>query len=123
MAQTSVSTVKGFPGVSEYLPNSAEHRRQIARKLNYLNQAKFNCTVDVTLNPNTGSTVIRDSRIHYSSAVTPMMAMTLSAATAIAAGIWFDTPLGGLVSTTESIVAHHNITSDADKTIRFGIFG
>jgi len=123
MAQTSVSTVVGFPGVPEFLPNSAEHRRQIARRVNSLSIGKINCTVDVTLAANTGATVIADSRIGYYSAVTPLMALSLSGAVAIAAGIWFDAPTGGAGSTTATIVAHHNDTADADKTIRFGIFG
>ncbi len=96
MASTSVSVTRGFPPVPEYLPDEKEHRRQIARRINTINQGKFNCTVDVTLNPNTGATVISDNRIGYRSAVTPLMALTLSAAAALAVGIW---------------------------TIRFGIFG
>lgn len=123
MAQTSVSVVTGFPGVTEFMVDQAEHRRQIARKLNDVNRGKFNCTVDVTLNPNTGATVIADSRIGFFSAVTPLMAHTLSGAVAIATGVWFDLPFGGAGSTANSIVAHHNITADVDKTIRFGIFG
>ncbi len=123
MAQTSLSTVSGFPAVEEYLPNSSEHRRRIARQLNRINQGKFNCTLDVTLNANTGSTLITDNRIGYHSLVTPSMALTLSGATALAAGIWFDPPTGKAGSTSATITAHHAVSSATDQTIRLGIFG
>ncbi len=120
---TTNSQVAGFPGVTVYLNNADEHRREIARVVNRINQAKFNCTVDVTLNANTGSTRITDTRIGFTSAVSPLMGLSLSASLAIAAGIWFDAPIAGVGATSESIIAHHNITSEADKKIRFGIFG
>ena len=120
---TTNSQVVGFPGVTVYLSNEAEHRREIARAINRINRGKFNCTVDVTLNTNTGSTRITDTRIGFASAVSPLMGLSLSASLAIAAGIWFDAPLAGIGATSASIIAHHNITSEADKKIRFGIFG
>lgn len=123
LSTTTNSLVAGFPGVSPYLSNREEHRRELARATNRLNLAKFNCTKDVTLSANTGSTVIADIRIGYASAVTPLMALSLSAAVAIAAGIWFDSALAAASATSASIVAHHNNTADTDKKVRFGIFG
>ena len=120
---TTNSQVVGFPGVTVYLSNVDEHRREIARAINRINRGKFNCTVDVTLAVNTGATVINDTRIGFNSAVSPLMGLSLSASLAIAAGIWFDAPLAGGGSTSPSIVAHHNNTAEADKKIRFGIFG
>ena len=123
MSQTSVSTVSGFPSIPEYLPDQIEHRRQIARRLNIMNQGKFNVTKDVTLNAATGATVIADNRIGYNSAVTPLMALSLSGAVAIAAGIWCDGLRGSFGSTSASVTVHHAISSATDQTIRFGIFG
>lgn len=123
MSATSVSVTRGFPPVPEYLVDANEHRRQIARKLNTINQGKFNCTIDVTLNANTGATLIADNRIGYRTAVTPLMAQSLSAAVALAAGIWFDPPRAGAGSTTPTIVAHHTNSAATDQKIRFGIFG
>lgn len=120
---TTLSSVVGFPGVPEFYPDERIHRRQIARKINEMNNAKFNVTIDVTLSANTGATTITDSRIGFSSAVTPLMGMSLSAAVAIGAGMYCDPPMGKVASTVASIVVHHNITADADKRIRFGIFG
>lgn len=120
---TTNSLVTGYPGVAFDLPDQRVHRRQIAEVVNRMNRGKFNATVDVTLSANTGSTVITDNKIGYRSAVSPMMALSLSAAQAIAAGIWFDSPFAGSAATTASIVAHHNITADTDKKIRFGIIG
>lgn len=123
MTSTTVSTVQGFPGVTEFLRDEKEHRRQIALRLNIINSGKFNCTLDVTLNAATGATVIADRRIGFNSAVTPLMALTLNGAGAIAAGVWFDAPRGNTGSTAASIVAHHRINAATDQTIRFGIFG
>lgn len=122
MPSTTNSSVRGLPGVPEFLFDQAEHRRQIARKLNSLNQAKFNCTLDITLNASTGATVLADNRIGFNSAVTPLMAFTLAGAVAIATGMWFDAPMGQVQSTTATIVVHHNISAAIAK-IRFGIFG
>ena len=120
---TTNSLVAGYPGVTPYLGDGAIHRREIAAAVNRINRGKFNVTVDVTLNANTGATLITDNRIGYKTAVSPLMGLSLNAAAAIAAGIWFDAPLAGGGSTTASIVAHHNITADTDKKIRFGLFG
>lgn len=124
MASTTTnSRVVGFPGVTLYMPNEGEHRREIAAAINRINRGKFNCTVDVTLNANTGSTLITDNRIGFNTAVSPLMGLSLSASLAIAAGIWFDAPLAAAGATTASITAHHNITADTDKKIRFGLLG
>ena len=123
MSATSVSTVQGHPGVPNFTPDANQHRRLMAAAINRHNQAKFNATIDVTLSANTGATIIADNRIGYNSAVTPLMAMTRSAALAIAAGIWFDFPTVGFGSTTASIVAHHTASSVLDAKIRFGILG
>lgn len=123
MSATSLSLVVGHPGVEPWNANEATHRRKMAAVINRLNRGQFNCTLDVTLLPNTGATIIADNRIGSTSAVTPLMAMSLSAALAIAAGIWCDAPMAQVAATTASIVVHHNISSEADKIIRFGIVG
>ena len=124
MSVTSLSSVAAaHPGVPNFLPDQAQHRRMIANAVNRHNQGKFNATIDITLAANTGATLISDNRIGYNSAVSPMMAMSKSAAFAIACGMWFDTPTVGFGSTTASIVAHHTASSVVNAKIRFGIIG
>lgn len=123
VSTTTNSIVTGYPAVPFDLPNEKLHRRLLAEAVNRLNRAKFNAVVDVTLNANTGATLITDNRIGHTSAVSPLMALSLSAGVAVAAGIWFDNPLSGGGTTTGSIIVHHNITADVDKKIRFGIIG
>lgn len=123
MSQTSISTLSGHPSVPLWMPDGDQHRRVLAQAVMRHNQAKFNCTIDVTLNANTGATVIADNRIGYYSAVSPLMALTLTGAAAIAAGIWFDPSSPYRTSTSASIVAHHRNNAATDQTIRFGILG
>lgn len=122
MSTTTISTIKGFPGVPEFLPDSEQHRRMMARAINNLNLGKFNCTIDVTLNASTGATVINDARIGFDSAVTPLMPMSLPASLDIGT-IWMDAPKSGFGSTSASIVVHHRIDATTGRKIRFGIFG
>lgn len=123
MPNTTTSQVSGFPGVQEFMPDANEHRRQMARKINSLNNAKFNVAVDVTLNASTGATVVYDQRIGFRSAITPLMGMSPEGAAAIAAGIWCDGVMGGPGTTTSSITVHHASNASTNQRIRFGIFG
>lgn len=112
--------------VPEFLVDEKEHRRQIARRVNLQNQGKLNVTLDVTLNANAATTVIKDPRLDDFRAIIPAMALSASAATAIAAGIWFDSFVPekkGSAPAPAQITAHHNNTADTDKKIRFLFIG
>lgn len=120
---TTNAILTGYPLVPFDLYQERIHRRLIGEMVNRLNRGHFAACLDVTLNANTGATLIRDNRIGHSSGIGPMMAMSRSAAAAIAAGIWFEPAQAAAGATTASIVAHHNNTPETDKTIRFGILG
>lgn len=123
VSTTTNSVTLGYPAVPFDLPDQRIHRRQIAEALNRINRGKFNATLDVTLNANTGATLITDNRISFKSAVSPAMALSRSAALAIAAGIFFDAPTAAGGSTNASIVAHHTASSAVDQTIRLLLIG
>lgn len=123
VSTTTNSLTVGFPGIVVDLPDQRVHRRQIAEVVNRINRGKFNAVLDVTLTANTGATLITDNRIGYHSAVSPQMALSRSAALAIAAGIWFDAPMGAGGATSASIVAHHTASSAVDQTLRVLIIG
>lgn len=107
----------GFPGVTLYLENEKEHRREIAAKLNTTIQGKLNAYIDVTLTHDAATTTIVDARIGFYSAIIPAMAMTAHAATAVAAGIW----VNGLK--TGQCVLNHANSANTDQSVRFIILG
>jgi ABC-type phosphate transport system substrate-binding protein len=106
-----------YQGVDDFVSDQRLHLRNLARASNQLLIGKQNITIDMTLRANFATTTIVDPRIGYSSAVFPAMATTVNAASAIVAGIWFDTQKTG------SIVAHHANSANTDQTIRFIIVG
>lgn len=56
-------STKGYQVPPQFLPNEAEHRRQLAQALALVMQGKMNATSEVTLTPNATSTTIVDARI------------------------------------------------------------
>jgi hypothetical protein len=113
----------GSQAVPEFLADEKEHRRQIARALNFTKKGKINVTFDVTLNANATTTVISDPRLSIDSAISPAMAMTANGATAIAAGIYVDTVLPPVGTTNASATVHHASNAATDQKIRFLIIG
>jgi hypothetical protein len=59
----SVKQPVARPAVLLNLPDSVDHRRQIAEAVNRLTQGHANVTLFVTLDPNVAQTVVTDSRI------------------------------------------------------------
>jgi hypothetical protein len=107
----------GFQNVPEYLPSEQEHRRQIARRVNSLGQAKVNAYIDVTITKNAVTTTLTDARIGYYSAIIPAMPTTATGAGALGRGIWITNIVSG------SCTINHSVSPDTDMTIRFLIIG
>lgn len=116
-------TNPAFQGVSPYLVDEKEHRRSMATAINSMVQGKFNVAVPITLTANSTTTTIRDARIGYYSVITPAMATTAHGAAAIAAGIYVDTILPALGSTSASAIIHHASSANTDQNITFMIIG
>lgn len=96
-----------------------EHRRQMAVKINSINQSKFNCALEVTLTANSASTTIADARISSFSVIL-MMPITANAAAEISGGGLYipeTTMLNG------SAVIQHANNAQTDRNFRIGIFG
>lgn len=122
MSVTSLSQLTGFPGVPLLLKNEQEHRRQIAVGVNRINDGKLNCTLDVTLNANTGATVIYDNRIGFKTAISPAMAFDEAGRLALRYGLFFTGMSPQIGATSASIVAHHT-TQTFLPVIRLTLFG
>ena len=108
----------GAQPVPEFLPDGGEHRRQIARRLNLVQQGKLNASLDVTLAANAASTAVADPRIGFYSVVAPAMAMTAHAAAELASGNLYVDSL-----TKGACVVHHSNNAQTDRVIRFLIVG
>lgn len=113
----SSGVLPGFPAVPEAMENEREHRREIARRLNGILQAKVNAYIDVTMTAGAATTTITDARIGITSAVFPAMAKTANGAACIAAGIWVDNQKSG------SCRINHRNNAAVDQTARFLIIG
>jgi hypothetical protein len=108
---------KGYASVPEYMPDDKEHRREIARKANSLNQGKFNATLDVTLS-SAASTTVTDSRIGATS-VFAWMPQTANASTANSSGIYCQSS----TMAEGSAVLTHGVSSQTDRSFRLLIIG
>lgn len=108
---------QGHSSVPPMLPDEKQHRRLIAQRLNQLSQGRMDCTTDVTLTASATTTTLIDSRIGYSSAIIPAMAMSSAGATALAAGIWVNGVQNGQAT------LNHASNSATTQTIRFAIIG
>ena len=116
---------QAYQGVPELLPNGDEHRRQIARAVNRLNQAKFNCSLSVTLTASSATTTIKDSRISYGSVFT-FTPQTAHAAAELASGNLYipqSTVIPSTGSTAGQAIIQHTNNSQSDRTFIVGIFG
>lgn len=108
-----------FQPVPVMYGDEVEHRRQIATKLNQVNQAKFNCTIELTLKVSASTTTLFDARISPFSYL-GFMPTTSHAAQEISAGTLYipeSTMLNG-----SAIIQHAN-NAQADRIFRVGIFG
>jgi hypothetical protein len=79
----STGSNRGYDGVPEMETDQVEHRRKMARKINGLNQGKFNATIDVTLRASQTTTTLTDPRIAATSGIV-FMPQTAHAAAALA---------------------------------------
>jgi hypothetical protein len=83
----STGSNRGYDGVPEWESAEGEHRRKLARAINRINSGKINCTLDVILRANQGTTTVVDPRIGATSFLC-WMPQTASASTAERAGIY-----------------------------------
>lgn len=93
-----------------------QHGREVAAAVRNAFQGKINVTLDVTLTPNSATTVITDPRIAFSSHA-DWMPMTANASAAKAAGMW----VSAQDSTTLTLT--HANTATTDRTFRLLIIG
>jgi hypothetical protein len=112
----STGVSRGYDPVPEIEPDQVEHRRKLARKVNSLNQGKFNGTLDVTLNASAASTTVTDARIGATSFLM-WMPQTASASAAEKAGIYVTGRTKG------SAVLNHASNAATDQTFTVLIIG
>lgn len=104
------------PSVQEFMPDEAQHRREIARSVHKIGKGALDCTLSVTLDANAASTTVIDSRISLQSAIL-MMPATAHAAAEIAGGAMFFTPTKG------QVVINHANNAETDRTFTMAILG
>lgn len=121
MSQSPVAIF--FKPVPTHFANEEVHRRKLAEKLNDINNAKFNCALEVTLVANAVSTTIQDQRITGSSLFS-FMPVTAHAAAALG-GLYVPeaTIIPAIGTTPGSAVIQHANDANTDKSFRVGIFG
>lgn len=108
-----------FQPVPVSMADEKEHRRQMAVKINSVNQGHFNCTNELTLTASAASTTLIDARISPFSFI-GLMPVTAHAAQEISGGTLYipeSTMLNG------SAVIQHANNSQTDRNFRVGIFG
>ena len=105
----------GFPTPPEFLPDGAEHRRQIARALRGLLEGKANVTLDVTLAANAAGTSVSDARIGFYSALI-LVPLTADAAAALPT-----TYVGAQGKGTATL--NHAASAQTDRSFRLVILG
>jgi LDH2 family malate/lactate/ureidoglycolate dehydrogenase len=106
----STGSNRGYDGVPEWESIEAEHRRKLARAINRINSGKINCTLDVTLRPNQGTTIVVDPRIGATSFLC-WMPQTASASAAERAGIYVTSRANG------SAILNHAANAAADQVL------
>lgn len=113
----------GAQPVPEFLSNSGEHRRQIAKRVNSLTQGKMNVTTSVTLTANASTTTLTDPRIGAFSHI-KLMPQTANAAAELASGnISFSNFMVGGGGKAGSCTINHSNNSQTDRTFLAEIIG
>jgi hypothetical protein len=102
------------PGVQVSYPNEVEHRRQLALKINQLNNGQVGCTLFVTLDPGVTSTKVVDARISQQTCVF-LQPQTADAASAL--GTTFVTCTNGSATIT------HAASAETDRIYTMGMVG
>ena len=116
-------TTASHPSVPLNSNDESLHRRQLATTVNNLNRGNINCTLSVTLNPSSTTTIVQDSRIGLTSALVPAMATTADGATAIKNGIYVTNIVSSVGATPGSATLNHASNSASDQNITFLIIG
>lgn len=111
-------TQRGYQGVPEVLTDQVEHRRQLARLGNNLLQGKLNAVIQVTLTPNSTSTVVNDRRIGANTGIF-FSPLTVDAVTALSSGLYVNAALqkNGQATLT------HASSANTDQTFNLLLIG
>lgn len=112
-------TVALFPPrvrVQEWLADADQHRRQLAQVLGRVSSGAINCTLSLTLEPNSATTTFIDPRISLSTAVN-MAPTTAAAATEAASGNLY------AVATKGQVVIHHTNSAVTTRTFTLALIG
>jgi hypothetical protein len=104
------------PRAQESMPDSVQHRRQLAQQLNGVAKGHVDCTLAVTLDPSVATTTITDARISIMTAVL-LSPMTAHAAAEIAARGLYIVPAAG------AAVVHHANNAQTDRTYQCALIG
>jgi len=108
-------TTKGYQPPPQYLPNSKEHRRQLAQAIALVMAGKMNATSQITLVANVTSTTVVDSRIGAFTWI-GLSPLTADAAGAIA------TTYVSVQQKGQATLTHAN-TASADRTFALLLIG
>jgi hypothetical protein len=100
----------------EWLPDGDQHRRQLAQVLGNVSKGAIDCTLSLTLQPNSATTTFIDPRISLSTAVV-MVPTTATAATEAGAGALYAVPEKG------QVVIHHANSAVATRTFTLALIG
>ena len=104
------------PGVLPDSVNARQHLRNLAEAANDLLDGHGNCTLKLTLAPNSGSSVVKDGRISIQTC--PLFApLTANAAAEWASGQMFASCVKGLLTIT------HRNSPETDRTFMVALVG
>lgn len=106
----------------EWLPDGNQHRRQLAQVLGNVSKGAIDCTVSLTLEPNSATTTYIDPRISLSTAVL-WMPTTASAAVENASGAMWAVPSHDSTAERGQVVIHHTNSAVADRTFTLALIG
>lgn len=106
-----------FKGLPYNISDPSEYQKRANPLINSILQGKMNVTLAITLNASATTTIIKDARIGFYSAIIPAMATTAHGAAAIAAGIWVNNIITGQAT------INHASSANADQSILLVILG
>ena len=119
MAIISPRATSSYPGVRIDHHDGGEHRREIAEKVNSINQGKINVVSTITLTINVASTTLNDTRIGANSIIV-LVPTTANASAEIGNGTIYLTYPN---ATEKQAVINHANNAQADRTFVYAVLG